>query len=201
MGNAPSKDGKGTPSGSQTPTGQGPALDQYPSFSKSDTRESTRSLKTALRTRIPGGGKSGDSPRSSSTNIASQADDNGSTVSGKAGQRQARATPGAPMSPQEARSLIGDDEDLQPPPSPTQGPMTGDHKAIEDAQRSGEVDAVSDAPPTGNIRPSHNAEPMPSILVKKDSGTPTPRRGGCTCNRRWGYTLTVGIERDGDRSH
>ena len=75
--------------------------------------------------------------------------------------------------PKRLGSLIGDDEDLQPPPSPTQGPMTGDHKAIEDAQRSGEVDAVSDAPPTGNIRPSHNAEPMPSILVKKDSGTPT----------------------------
>ena len=69
--------------------------------------------------------------------------------------------------------MIGDDEDLQPPPSPTQGPITGDHKGIEDAQRSGEVDAVSDAPPTGNVRPSHNAEPMPSILVKKDSSTPT----------------------------
>ena len=77
------------------------------------------------------------------------------------------------MSPDEARSLIGDDEDLQPPPSPTQAPMSGDHKGIEDAQRSGEVDAVSDAPPSGNMRPTTNVEPMPSILVKKDSNTPT----------------------------
>ena len=77
------------------------------------------------------------------------------------------------MSPDEARSLVGDDEDLQPPPSPTQGPVGGDHKGIEDAQRSGEVDAVSDAPPSGSMRPTTNVEPMPSILVKKDSNTPT----------------------------
>ena len=77
------------------------------------------------------------------------------------------------MSPDEARSLVGDDEDLQPPPSPTQGPVGGDHKGIEDAQRSGEVDAVSDAPPSGSMRPTTNVEPMPSILVKKDTNTPT----------------------------
>ena len=77
------------------------------------------------------------------------------------------------MSSDEARSLIGDDEELQPPPSPTQGPVGGDHKGIEDAQRSGEVDAVSDAPPSGSMRPTTNVEPMPSILVKKDSNTPT----------------------------
>ena len=176
MGNQGSKEGKGTPSGSQTPTGQGPSLDSYPSFSKSDTRESTRSLRTALRTKIPGSGRSGDSPRSSSTNVSLPSEDNGSaqqTMSGKAGQRAARAAGTNPMSPQEARSLINDDEELQPPPSPAQGPMTGDHKGIEEAQRSGEVDAVSDAPPTGSMRHSHNAEPMPSILVKKDSSTPT----------------------------
>ena len=69
--------------------------------------------------------------------------------------------------------MVGDDEDMQPPPSPTQGPMGGDHKGIEDAQRTGEVEAVSDAPPTGTMRPSHNTEPMPSILVRKDSGTPS----------------------------
>lgn len=175
MGNAGSKDGKdgkGTPSGSQTPTGPGPELSSYPSFSKSDTKESARSLKTALRTRIPGSGKSGDSPRSSSTNITSPAEDNGSIrsgTSGKSGQRAARAGGSTPMSPDEARSLIGDDDDLQPPPSPVQAPMGGDHKGIEDAQRSGEVDAVSDAPPSANMRQTLNTEPLPSILVKKDN--------------------------------
>lgn len=68
--------------------------------------------------------------------------------------------------------MAGGDEDLQPPPSPTQAAtLGGDHKGIEDAQRSGEVDAVSDAPPTGSIRPLSNAEPLPSILVKKDSNS------------------------------
>ena len=41
MGNQPSKDGKRS-SGSQTPTGAGPELDKYPSFSKADTKESAR---------------------------------------------------------------------------------------------------------------------------------------------------------------
>jgi serine/threonine-protein phosphatase PP1 catalytic subunit len=174
MGNAGSKDGKGTPSGTQTPTGSGPDLSSYPSFSKSDTRESTKSLKTALRTRIPGSGKSGDSPRSSSTNITSPtADDAGSIRSAASGKRAARAKDSTPISPDDARSLVGDEDDMQPPPSPVQGPIGGDHKGVEDAQRTGEVDAVSDAPPSGTIRPSTNVEPLPSILVKKDSNAPT----------------------------
>ena len=172
MGNQPSKekDGKGTGTpGSQTPTGSGPSLDSYPSFSKSDTKESARSLRTALRTKIPGSGKSAESPRSSSTaltSVTSPSDDRAETqsirsaASGKAGQKQARASSGStpgPLSPEERRNILGDDEeDIQPPPSPTQGPMTGEHQGIEEAQRSGEVDAVSDAPPTGNIRQAHN---------------------------------------------
>ncbi len=178
MGNTPSKekDGRGTP-GSQTPTGPGPNLDSYPSFSKSDTRESTRSLRTALRTKIPGS-RSGDSPRSSSTQLTSPNDDKAdarsisSTTSGKAGQRQARAS-GSSQPPSEERGSIGGDEDLQPPPSPTQAATVGgDHKGIEDAQRTGEVDAVSDAPPTGNPRQTTNTEPLPSILMKKDTAAP-----------------------------
>ena len=170
-----SKDGKSS-SGSQTPTGSGPDLASYPSFSKSDTKESARSLRTALRTKIPGSSKSGDSPRGSSTALSpsdDQADTRSikSTTSGKSGQRQARAS--GQLSPEERGSLIGDEEDLQPPPSPTRGPISGDHSGIEDAQRSGEVDAVSDAPPTRNIRQSFNAEPMQSILVKKEGSTPT----------------------------
>jgi serine/threonine-protein phosphatase PP1 catalytic subunit len=68
--------------------------------------------------------------------------------------------------------VLGGNDDLQPPPSPTQGAVKdGDHSGIEKAQRSGEVDAVSDAPPTGAARPMNNVEPMPSILVKKEGST------------------------------
>ncbi|KAK5172038.1 serine/threonine protein phosphatase Pzh1 [Saxophila tyrrhenica] len=182
MGNQPSKekDGKSTP-GSQTPTGPGPNLDSYPSFSKSDTRESARSLRTALRTKIPGSARSAESPRSSSTQLTSPVDDRAdsrsisSTTSGKAGQRQARASGSSNITPEERGSIVADDDDIQPPPSPTQAATVGgDHKGIEDAQRSGEVDAVSDAPPSGNARHTSNVEPLPSILVKKESsGAPT----------------------------
>jgi len=43
----------------------------------------------------------------------------------------------------------------------------GGHGDITEAQRSGEVDAVSDAPPTGNIHQPTVKEPTESILVKK----------------------------------
>ena len=173
MGNQPSKDGK-SGSGSQTPTGPGPELDKYPSFSKADTKESARSLRASLRTKIPGG-KSIDSPRNSATALSPSGDDADarsirSTTSGKSGQRQAKASQ-SPDEPQSARSVLNDDDEDQPPPSPTQGPMGGDHKGVEAAQASGEVDAVSDAPPSGNIRPNSNSEPGASILIKKEAPT------------------------------
>ena len=183
MGNQPSKDGKSS-SGSQTPTGSGPTLDSLPSFSKSDTQQSARSLRTALRTKIPGS-KSGDSPRASSSALSpldtSDSQSIKSTTSGTSGKRQARAsnsvTPDTPALDSRGGSLAGDEEELQPPPSPIQSATVGgDHKGVEEAQRLGEVDAVSDAPPTGNIRASHNAEPTQSILVKKDAGS-TPTQG------------------------
>lgn len=171
MGNQPSKDGKSSGSGTQTPTGPGPELDKYPSFSKADTKESSRSLRASLRTKIPGG-KSIDSPRGSATALSPSDDADSrsirSTTSGKSGPRSAKAA-SSPDEPQSARSVLNDDDEQQPPPSPTQGPMSGDHKGVEEAQRSGEVDAVSDAPPSGNIRPSHNTEPGASILAKKEA--------------------------------
>lgn len=174
MGNTPSKDGKSN--GSQTPTGPGPSLDSYPSFSKSDTRESARSLRTALRTKMPGSSsRSMDSPRGSSVGLAddkSDAQSVKSTASGKsAGARQARSSMIQNPDSAEARSLAADDDgdDPQPPPSPTQSATVGgDHKGVEAAQRSGEVDAVSDAPPTGNIHQTRNKEPTASILVRRD---------------------------------
>ena len=166
QGSSKEKDSKNN-SGTQTPTGSGPDLASYPSFSKSDTKESARSLRTALRTKVPG--RSADSPRSSSANLSQ---DNGDAQSIKstasAGKRQARAAvQRSSVDGPDARSMLDEDEEDQPPPSPTQGPMTGEHKGIEDAQRSGEVDAVSDAPPSRTMPQTHNAEPTASILVKK----------------------------------
>lgn len=168
MGNTPSKDGKST--GSQTPTGPGPSLDSYPSFSKSDTRESTRSFKTALRSKVPGS-RSTDSPRGSNVGLADDKADTQSvksTASGKSGSRQGRSSLTAPSDSTE-QTLV-DDEDVQPPPSPTQSATVGgDHRGVEAAQRSGEVDAVSDAPPSGIMHSTQNKEPTASILMKKET--------------------------------
>ena len=48
------------------------------------------------------------------------------------------------------------------------------HGAISKAQQQGEVDHVSDAPPTGTLHPSHNEQPKESILVKREN-TINPR--------------------------
>jgi serine/threonine-protein phosphatase PP1 catalytic subunit len=62
----------------------------------------------------------------------------------------------------------------QPPPSPSQSQSLGHgHESIDRAQRSGEVDHVSDAPPTGMTPHNANAQPKESILQKKD--VPIPR--------------------------
>ncbi|KAI7643353.1 hypothetical protein KC318_g21147, partial [Hortaea werneckii] len=171
MGNQQSKDTD--TSGSQTPRAgqQGPDLGSYPSFSKSDTKESTRSLRNTLRTKIPGS-KSSDSPRASSSGLGSESQSNLSQVSSRRGsvtsETASRTSKHRGSSTQEG---LEDDDDMQPPPSPTQSATVGGgHNDIVEAQRSGEVDAVSDAPPTGQIAPSSNREPGESILVKK--GTP-----------------------------
>ena len=174
MGNQASKEGKS--SGSQTPTGPGPDLSSYPSFSKSDTKESTRSFRTALRTKIPGS-KSADSPRSSSTALGGDVDksDSISIVSSKgrgarSGSRRGSVQDDAPKTPHPRSASEGDVDppsDL-PPPSPSLSPSVGGgHADIAEAQRTGEVDAVSDGPPTSNKHQTTNKEPMESILMKK----------------------------------
>ncbi|EME87647.1 uncharacterized protein MYCFIDRAFT_127420 [Pseudocercospora fijiensis CIRAD86] len=173
MGNQPSKekDGKGK-SGSETPTG--PSLDSYPSFSKSDTKESSRSFRSALRTKIPGK-TSTDSPRASSSNLAGAESntsldktDSQSVKSATAGRSGKHSRASASISETPRRGSSADEDENQPPPSPTMSASVGGgHGEIEEAQRSGEVDAVSDAPPQGNIHQSHNKEPTESILVKR----------------------------------
>ena len=190
MGNQPSKDGKqsDTPKGSQTPTGQGPDLASYPSFSKADTKESMRSFRSALRTKIPGG-KSADSPRNSSSQLsgdtAADNDDARSVKSlGRTGSKQARGSNPSLSATTSLDTAAGDTvgDEPQPPPSPTQSASVGTgHGDISEAQRSGEVDAVSEGPPTsGHLHAaSQGQEPMTSILVKKNSNdsSSTPTQG------------------------
>ena len=182
MGNQPSKGEKrpGTPT-----DGQGPALDSYPSFSRSDTKESSRSLRGAIKSKIPG--KSSDSPRSSSANLApieaADRSDAGSTRSSTSGQHK-RTESGA-SAPLDAAvlergssrrgSTQSESAQPQPPPSPTLSASVGQgHSDIRKAQRSGEVEHVSDAPPSGNLQPTGQLEPTESILVRKDSNQAKP---------------------------
>ncbi|CAK4031676.1 serine threonine- phosphatase PP-Z [Lecanosticta acicola] len=177
MGNQPSKGEKGekgdkASTGSQTPTG--PSLDSYPSFSKSDTRESARSFRTALRNKVPGK-STADSPRASTTNLpgdqsTSSVDktDSQSVKSATSGRSDRRHSRNPSSSETPRRGSLVDEDEPQPPPSPTMSASVGGgHSDLSEAQRSGEVDAVSDAPPQGTIHQSHNKEPTESILVKK----------------------------------
>lgn len=190
MGNQPSKDkdGRASSNGSSTPTG--PSLDSYPSFSKSDTKESSRSFRTALRTmpKIPGKSSS-DSPRASSTHLAGDASTTSvdktdsqsvkSSASGKSSQKHSRGS--ASFSEAPHRGSLADEDEQQPPPSPTMSNSVGaGHSDMTEAQRSGEVDAISDAPPQGNTHHmAQNKEPTGSILVRKpSSGSPPAGSSG-----------------------
>ena len=178
MGQQPSKDREGskTPrSASSTSLDRslGDKLQAYPSFSKSDTKESSRSFRGSIRSKIPGASRS-DSPRSS----FSQAD-NSSPADGKAeasSKPNASQTANAPSLVDEADAPVPTRTDSPAaPPSPTLSPSVGHgHGAISKAQQQGEVDHVSDAPPTGTLHPSHNEQPKESILVKREN-TINPR--------------------------
>jgi serine/threonine-protein phosphatase PP1 catalytic subunit len=62
--------------------------------------------------------------------------------------------------------------DPMPPPSPTQSAtIGGTHTNIDAARKTGEVDHVSDAPPSG-LYPPASAQPKESILVKTTAVIP-----------------------------
>lgn len=190
MGNQPSKGEKR----SGSTAGDGPSLDSYPSFSKSDTKESSRSLRSSIKSKIPG---STNSPRNSSLNLSAADRDSKekSEVASVLSGFGTNAKPQNPDTPSEAsfaapdrsssrRSSVGDALDQpQPPPSPTMSASLGQgHSAVNKAQRSGEVEQVSDAPPTGALHPSHNAEPSESILLKRDSASNAPKPAQAVLN-------------------
>lgn len=171
MGNQNSKEG-----GSSSKGATSPEFQSYPSFSRSDTRESSRSLR-ALRSKIPG--SKTDSPRNSAILSNANGDaslDKSDAASVKSGRgsksrtSQGRVEPTSPQSPQSdtLNSPISED---QPPPSPIQSSslITG-HGDIDAAKAAGEVDHVSDQPPSGavNSKPNPLQQPGASILVKRE---------------------------------
>ncbi len=191
MGQQPSKKSEGakTPSNASASSlerSSGEGLESYPSISKSDTKESSRSFRGSIRSKIPGSGKT-DSPRASSATLVGAPGGSGgggdksdaasvkSTTSARSGgPRSGRTYSGTstqsppPASPINARSAL--EESPQPPPSPTQSSSFGrGHRSIGKAQRSGEVDHVSDAPPSGANHTSSTQQPKASILVKKEN--------------------------------
>ncbi|KAF2863409.1 calcineurin-like phosphoesterase [Piedraia hortae CBS 480.64] len=157
-------------SGSQTPTGiEGPPL------GRSDTRESTRSFKSALR-KIPG--KSSDSIRSAVGDVmGSSATGNRDSSVGADDARRVGRTARSSSEP----GPLGEDDKNTPrlPPSPTQSAsVLGPHGDLAAAQRRGEVDAVSETPPSALSRPSTaTSEPSESILMKKKPDA-TPATSG-----------------------
>jgi serine/threonine-protein phosphatase PP1 catalytic subunit len=177
MGNQTSKgSGVSSPKGGTSQTSLPDNLQSYPSFSKADTKESIKSFR-AFRSKIPGGKT--DSPRNSTAGLSNGEtllanSDAASVKSGKsaAGRSgRADAPDSDPASPAEgsAEDLASPLDDPKPPPSPIQSAsMRQGHHDVDAAQRSGEVDHVSDQPPSGTTNPhAHLQRAGQSILVKR----------------------------------
>lgn len=182
MGNQSSKEG-GASSAKGATNGTGPeGFQSYPSFGRTDTQGSSRSFRS-LRSKIPGSGKT-DSPRSSAAvvvngdaNANEKVADVVSVVSGKGVRssqtRVARADPvPSPTSPASDDTGVLNSpvspgaEDLPPSPIQSASVRNGVHD-VSAAQASGEVDHVSDKPPSGS-----SGLPLlqagQSILVRRD---------------------------------
>ncbi|KAJ5156226.1 hypothetical protein N7492_009029 [Penicillium capsulatum] len=155
---------------SKANAGSGDPLQSYPSFSKSDTKESLRSFRGSIRSKIPGA-RSTDSPRGSTTAL-SQTDSHGDK-SDAGSVKSASSRPGsnaglpstAPGS--ENTSRQGSPE---PPPSPSLSTsLKRGHKDVSAMQQSGEVDHVSEGPPSG--APPTTTTPVvgESILIKREN--------------------------------
>ncbi|KAH6692605.1 serine/threonine-protein phosphatase PP-Z [Plectosphaerella plurivora] len=196
MGNQPSKD-KGSKDGPDD-------FKSYPSFSRSDTKESSRSFRS-LRSKIPGAGKSTDSPRGS---ISANADDAASVKSGKSGKsgtsRGSRhGSISTPVSPGGGGALADLDSPLddehQPPPSPVQHAHSKGFHDVSAAQASGEVDHVSDQPPCASASlNTHMQAPGQSILVKSENIIPITKTPTADKNDDAQPTVAMGDIKDID---
>lgn len=175
MGNQSSKPDGGSPkSGSADGN-----LQSYPSISRSDTKESSRSFRS-LRSKIPGSSKT-DSPRNStllSNGDSDKGPDAASVRSGRSGHSRTRSSRGENTLKHSSTDMSIADSMLsneQPPPSPVQSSAktAGSLHDVSAAQASGEVDHVSDQPPSAAAASAntHLQSPGQSILVRRDSGS------------------------------
>ncbi|KAH8726797.1 Metallo-dependent phosphatase-like protein [Phaeosphaeriaceae sp. PMI808] len=187
MGNQPSSNKKDKSEKGSSTDGVPLGREYYRSLERSDTKDSTRSLRTSLRNKIPGTAKT-DSPRNSVANLHDvngkpDKSDAASTKSdkprsGKGSRRNsvASASASAPEPPSAEGVAVEptSPDEVQPPPSPVQGSTVGtNHEGVSKAQQTGEVDHVSDVPPSGVAPPLASAQPGESILQRKDQ--PIPR--------------------------
>jgi serine/threonine-protein phosphatase PP1 catalytic subunit len=82
------------------------------------------------------------------------------------------------LEPDARKESIEDTGSPQPPPSPTtSASVKNPHSDIAEAQRSGEVDAVSDAPPGSGTHHTHGKDPGPSILKEAEKAAAAPSQG------------------------
>lgn len=145
----------------------GDSLQSYPSFSRSDTKESLRSFRGSIRSKI----RSSDSPRASLTGLSRSESLTDKSETGSV--RSTSSRPGSsPQSP--ASEDAGNQSDVpDPPPSPSMShSLNQGHKDVNAMQQSGEVDHVSDAPPTGEGPPDPEKGPPTvgeSILIKREN--------------------------------
>lgn len=210
MGNQPSKDKKGE--NSRTNNDQsGPGLDSYPSFSRSDTKDSSRSFRGSIRSKIPGSSKADTSKVSVTT--ASQNENSGSADKADAasvksstsnvsanskGHKTSTSLPDmSPIDVNAHRSSMP--ENLQPPPSPTKSSSLGQgHKGVDKAQRTGEVENVSDAPPQRKMSSSSIQVPKEPILIKTDEPIPRAKDDSAVLNDNGGSPMGIGGLKPGE---
>jgi serine/threonine-protein phosphatase PP1 catalytic subunit len=98
-----------------------------------------------------------------------------STTSGRSKRNSALS-----LDPDSRKESVDVDDSPMPPPSPTTSPsvnVKNPHSDVAEAQRSGEVDVVSDAPPGSGMHHTHGREPGPSILKETDKPASAPAQG------------------------
>ncbi|KAI9832575.1 MAG: hypothetical protein M1826_001525 [Phylliscum demangeonii] len=198
MGNQSSKQAGSSSNGPSRPGRRASdGLESYPSFSKSDTKESSRSLRGSIRSKIPGSSRA-ESPRRIPAPLPKQSTpgtppaEEPSTLAVPLGAETAPADlpsrlPFRNRPPHSPPPLDPSRTDAsRGPPSPNQLAGAGEHRAhqsVEHARQSGEVGTVSDAPPTATAQSAHAhlKQPKESILLKKDNvATPIVRESLAT---------------------
>lgn len=205
MGNQPSSE-----KGSRRLSGDGPSLDSYPSFSKADTRESTRSFRGSIRNKIPGSrDKSAEaSPRVSTSSISGGNDRGPISESSTAAEKEEADVPSqqpAASSPSSPQSTIGSNVDgppspgLEPPSSPKMSATVGTgHSKVDEAKETGEVGKVSESGPNQALHPTLlQQKPGDSILIKKDYPKPRSKSKSRSLSRDRGLSKERHLSTDG----